>query len=196
MSDKEVSQLTAAAALAAADMLHLVQGGNSRKATVAQMKAYHKEGWGFYADAASALEANAITIPAGTRTLITIDGGTGSITDYVSNTGIVWEGNEHRGIGVGDSFSIRLSFRAKKQGGAGTAYLLVEQDIGDGTNIIAAQEQALRADSVGHPFTFNFLVYSLATYQTNGARFYITPSVEIQMWAKGIFIRKDFTAPV
>lgn len=39
MADKEISALTAASALADADLLHVSQGGNSRKATMAQVKA-------------------------------------------------------------------------------------------------------------------------------------------------------------
>jgi hypothetical protein len=37
MADKEISALTAASALALADIAHVVQGGNSRKATVQQI---------------------------------------------------------------------------------------------------------------------------------------------------------------
>lgn len=39
MADKEISALTAASALADADLLHVSQGGNSRKATMAQVRA-------------------------------------------------------------------------------------------------------------------------------------------------------------
>lgn len=39
MADKEVAALTAATALSGAEVLHLVQGGNSRKATVDQIGA-------------------------------------------------------------------------------------------------------------------------------------------------------------
>lgn len=195
MADKEVSELTAASALAASDTFHIVQSGNSRKATAAQMKAYHGEGWGLFSDAATALEANAVTIAANTRTLVTIDGGTGSITTHVGNSGIQWSANEHIGAGIGDSWSHRLSFMAKKSGGA-AAYILADMDINDGgSTIIAAQEQALRTDTAGHPLTFNFLGYSLSTYAANGARFYITSTAQIQVWAKSVFIRKDFKAP-
>ena len=40
MADKQLSALTAAAALADADLLYVSQGGNSRKATAAQVKTY------------------------------------------------------------------------------------------------------------------------------------------------------------
>ncbi len=40
MADKQLSALTAASALAAADLLYVSQGGNSRKATAAQVKTY------------------------------------------------------------------------------------------------------------------------------------------------------------
>lgn len=195
MSNKQVSQLTAASELTGDELLHVVQGGNSRKATVDQLLSVPPpgQGWALFVDAATALEANAVTIPANTRTLISIDGGAGSITTYVNGSGITWTSNEHRGATNGDSYSWRLGFRAKKTGG-GNAYMTVDQDISDGagTFIIGAQEHALRNDTVGHPFTFNFLGYALDTFATNGMRFYITSTVEIQLWAKSVFIRKDY----
>jgi hypothetical protein len=44
MADKQVADLTAASALDGTEILHLVQGGNSRKATGAQVKTYSTSG--------------------------------------------------------------------------------------------------------------------------------------------------------
>lgn len=196
MANKTISQLIAATSLSGTDLIHVQQGANSRKAPLNLIRNAFDVGWGLYVDAASALEVNAVTIPANTRTLITIDGGAGSITSHVNGSGIVWAGNEHRGASVGDSWSWRLTFRAKKSGGGSNAYMLVDQDISDGAGsfIIASQESALRNDTVSHPFSFNFLGYSLDTFATNGMRFYITSSAEIDIWAKTVFIRKDYSA--
>ncbi len=43
MADKEISELTAASALAGDELFHLVQSGNSRKATPAQVEAYARD---------------------------------------------------------------------------------------------------------------------------------------------------------
>jgi hypothetical protein len=194
MADKKLADLTAATSLTATDLIYVQQGANSRKAPLSILRNTYDVGWGLYADAAAAIEGNAVTIPANTRTLITIDGGAGSITSYVNGSGIQWTGNAHQNVNVGDGFSIRLSFNAKKTTGS-PAYVLIEHDIGTGTpNIVGAQEQALRQDTVGHPITFNFIVYSLDTYQANGGRFYITSSAEIQVWNKRVLIRKDYSA--
>lgn len=194
MPNRELSDLTAASALASADLLLVTQSGNSRKATVAQLKTAIGMGWGLYVDNATALQANAVAVSANQRTLVTIDGGAGSITSYLPTAGIQWTANEHRGAVVGDSFTWRLNFNASKQGGSGTAYILAEMDIGDGSGpIIAAQEVALRSDSASHPLTFNFHGYSLDTFVANGARFYITPSVNVSVWGKSVFIRREFT---
>jgi hypothetical protein len=45
MADKELGALTGAAALSSSDLFYVVQGGNSRKATGAQMEAYLGGGW-------------------------------------------------------------------------------------------------------------------------------------------------------
>lgn len=195
MADKKLSDLTAATSIAGTDLIYLQQGANSRKAQLSQVPNTTQMGWALYNDAATALEVNQVTVPANTRSLITIDGGAGSILTHVNGSGIQWTNNAHRNNNVGDSFSIRLQFRAQKSGSAGTAYLLVEQDIGSGPpQIIAAQEQALRADFADHPFTFNFLVYALQTYRDNGARFYLTSSVNVDVWQKSVLIRKDFAS--
>ena len=45
MADKQLSALTAASALADADLFYITQGGNSRKATGTQLKAFTAGGW-------------------------------------------------------------------------------------------------------------------------------------------------------
>ena len=190
MANKDLSALTSATP-ASADLAYIVQGGNSRKTTVGQI-ARVSSGWGLYVDNATALQANAISISAGQRTLFTVDAGTGSITTYVNGSGIEWTANEQRGSVVGASYSTRLTFNATKSGGA-AAYILIEQDIGDGSGpIIAAQEVTLRQDNVSHPLTYNFLSYALDTFQTNGARYYLTPSANITVWGKQVFVRRDY----
>lgn len=192
MTDKQVSELTAASALSGAELFHIIQGGNSRKATLNQIKDTFDTGWALFNDAATALEANAISLTAGQRTLVAIDAGTGSITTHIGGSGIQWAGNEHRGITEGDSYTWRLNLRAKKTGGS-TAYLLVEQDIADGGGtVIGSVESALRNDNQAQTFSYLFAGYGLNTFAANGMRFYITASQNCQIWAKSVFIRRDY----
>jgi len=191
MTDKTVPQLTAASALTGAELMHVVQGGNPRKVALNQIKDSFNGGWASYSDFASALEVNAIAINACERTLVTIDGGTGTITSHIGNSEIQWVANEHRGMTVGDSFSWRLDFIAKKSGGT-DAYIICDLDIADGTSTVASNEQPLRATGTGRPMSFTFVGYSLDTFAANGGRFYITSSANISIWAKRVFIRRDY----
>lgn len=193
MTDKTIPELTAAGALTGSELIHVVQGGNSRKVALNRIADTFDSGWALYADAASALEANAQTLTAGQRTLVTIDGGAGSIETYKGGSGIQWQGNQHTGASVGDSWTWRLSLRAKKTG-SGTAYLLVDQDISNGAGtIIGLVESALRTDNQTQTFTYLFSGYSLANFATNGMSFYITASAaNCKIWAKSVFIRKDY----
>jgi hypothetical protein len=194
MADKKLADLTLASTLTATDLLYVQQGANSRKAPLSAVRNTYDVGWAYFNDAASDLEVNAQAITANTRTLLTIDGGTGSILDYVDGSGIEWTSNAHRNNNVGDSFTLRLTFQAKKATGT-AAFILVEQDIGDGTpQIVAAQEVQMRQDTLGHPLTFNFIAYALNTYQANGAKFYITATSNISIWDKAVLIRKDYSA--
>lgn len=192
--DKAIPDLNAASApLTGAELIHVVQGGNSRRARLNQIVDTFDSGWAVYADAASALEANAVSLTAGQRTLITIDAGAGSITDYLGGSGIQWSNNGHRGAAVGDSWTWRLRLRAKKTGGA-TSYLLVEQDNGtDGSpNVIGSVESAIRSDNQAQTFTYLFAGYTSANSATNGFRFFVTASANCSIWAKNMFIRKDY----
>lgn len=192
MTDKQVSELDAASTLTGAELIHVVQGGNSRKTTLNALRDTFDSGWALYADAATALEANAISLTAGVRTQLTIDAGAGSITSHIGNSGIAWSGNAHTGATVGDSWTWRLTLRAKKAGGS-TSYLLVDQDISAGAGtIIAMAENAIRSDNQAQTFTFLFAGYSLETFVANGMRFYITPSQNCQIWGKSVFIRRDY----
>jgi hypothetical protein len=195
MTNRQISELTAATSLAGTDLMVVQQGINSRKATLNQMRALSGHGWGLYVDAATSLEASAIAVSSDTRTLLTIDGGAGSITSYVNGSGIVWQDNEHRNANVGDSYTIRVDFFAKKAGGS-NAFFVVEQDISDGagTFIVATDTAQLTKDTVNYRFSFGFVGYTLDTYATNGARFYLTSTENIQIWGKRIFIRKDYAA--
>lgn len=192
MTDKTVQDLTAASSLTGAELIHVVQGGNSRRTTLNALRDTFDSGWANFVDAATALEANAITLTAGVRTLVTIDAGVGSITSHVGNSGITWAGNAHTGATVGDSWTWRLSLRGKKSGGT-TAYLLVDQDISAGAGtIIGMDEKAIRSDNQSQIFSFGFSGYSMETFAANGMRFYITASQTCQIWGKGVFIRRDY----
>ena len=193
MTDKAIPDLTAASALTGAELIHVVQGGNSRKVALNKIADTFDSGWAVYADAASALEANAVNLTAGQRTLITIDAGAGSITDYIGGSGIQWTNNGHRNASVGDSWTWRLRLRAKKSGGA-TSYLLVEQDNGpDGSpNVIGSVESAIRSDNQAQTFTYLFAGYTSASSVANGFRFFVTASANCSIWAKNMFIRKDY----
>jgi hypothetical protein len=193
MTDKAIPSLPAASALTGSELIHVVQGGNSRKVALNKIADTFDSGWAVYADAATALEANAISLTAGQRTLITIDAGAGSITDYVGGSGILWQSNAHTGASIGDSWTWRLRLRAKKTGGA-TSYLLVEQDNGTTLepNVIGSVESAIRSDNQAQTFTYLFAGYTSQRAVDNGFKFYVTASANCQIWAKNMFIRKDY----
>lgn len=197
MTDKTIHELTAATTpLTGAELIHVVQGSNSRKVALNKIADTFDSGWALFNDAATDLEANAVSLTAGQRTLITIDAVSGNILTYAGGSGITWSANGHRGESVGDSFTWRLALRAKKTGGS-TSYLLIEQDIGtDGSpNVIGSVESAIRSDNQAQTFTYVFSGYTLETAVTNGVRFFVTASANCQIWNKSIFIRKDYHPP-
>lgn len=190
MSNKATEDLPLSDAITGDEIAALVQGGNSRRNTLKQIvRRSTGMGWKNFVDAATVLEANAIALTANVRTQYTVDGGAGSEIVYGANSGIVWTANKQTGAVLGDSFTWKAIFNAKKSGGA-VLYLLIEREI-EGVPY-GSHEVALRVDSPTYPHSLMFVGFADAAMVANGTKFYITASANCSIWGKQLFIRRDY----
>lgn len=137
------------------------------------------------------------TIIAGVRTQITIDG-LGASTNIAYANGMhldVWSGNVFRPAALGEAYIVRLtSIIAQTNSGSG-AYITFEIDIGTpGVQFIAAAQgiPLLKGQGVATQLTISEPLFCLDTFGLNGAKLYITPSVDITMWNAAIFVQRTF----
>lgn len=173
------------AALRAADMLIRTSDGQERRTG-------YDGGWMYFSDATHTV-SNKQAITADTLTLWTNDGlAADSTADFRRGLPLdVWSGNTIRPQATGETYEINLTFRASKSSSNAT---FVEIDVGIGadySNIIARDRRSLTKGSGVTDFVFfNGSLFVTAPFGVHGARFFINPSEDIEIWDKALFIQR------
>lgn len=157
---------------------------------------YIQSGWANYADS-QYTSGSPLAVAAGVKTQITING-SGSATNIAFANGMhtdVWSGNVFRPADIGECYNLRLTCTvAQATSGTGT-YVTFEADIGTvGVPFIAATESVslLKGQGVATQMTISAPFFTLDTFGRNGAKLYITPSVDITAWGFALFIQRTF----
>lgn len=157
---------------------------------------YLQAGWINSADSQYTVGSPRVIL-AGVRSQITING-LGATTNIAFANGMhsdVWSGNVFRPTAVGEAYTVRLNcLIAQTNAGVG-AYVNFEADIGTpGVPFIAASESVslLKGQGVATQLTISAPFFCLDTFGLNGAKLYITPSVDITVWNFAIFIQRTF----
>lgn len=201
MADTETGDLNPASLpLTGAEEFHLVQGGNSRRATTQDTANLSGGGWVRIVDEASTQEANSVTYGAGARNQIEIDGGAGSVLAYGGTVGTElsnwWKNNRHVISSIGESYTFRLTFRAKKDTWDQEAVIVMEHDTGGVNGVLASSEVELRQTAgIEHRCGFSWAVGCLQEYLSSGAAIFLTPEVTTKVWGVELFIRRDYVPP-
>lgn len=174
----------------AAAEVPLWENGRVYRATQAQMRRADGRGWLWYTDATHTA-ASKQSISADARTLFTVDGA-GAATDTRFRDGLpvsVWASNTLQPQAAGESYSLRLQYKAQPAVSGAGEYITLQLDIG-GTlaTIYEETRPILKGSSVVSSFVYAIPVFCLETFFANGGQFYVTPSANITLWDKAIFI--------
>lgn len=127
-----------------------------------------------------------------TRTLLPNNAGT-TINTYLNESTELWINDEIRPIAVGDAYDVRLTFVA--EAGSNETDITLDLDINPGgtPNIIYQEtRRLLRGSNTPNNFSFSIPIYTLNTFVTNGGSFYVTPSVDTDIYGISILIVKTF----
>ena len=151
-------------------------------------------GWTLQDDAAHT-SAAPLAIAATTRQLMTIDGfGSGTNTTYrpaiMEN---IWANDRINPIVEGETYSLRLDFILRPS--VTTAgYATLDLDIGSGSqiNIVSRRIDLSKGSGVEHDISVAFPIFCLATFNANGGRFFITPTINVDLYDKSIFIERSY----
>lgn len=134
-----------------------------------------------------------------TRTNIIINGlGSATVTDYLPDSvASLWDTNTNEIVSskIGNSYDVRLQFKAKAAVGA--TFFDIEFDIGDGAGpIIAARTLgAPKANGVEIQYSIGIPLFSMATFTNNGCGIWINTTVDatnLSIYDVQVYISQDF----
>jgi hypothetical protein len=152
-------------------------------------------GWATYQDSVYT-DVSRQTILADTRTAYTSNGlGATTNTDYLRAVPTtVWDGTTLQPSEIGEAYSIRIDFSAAPTT-VGDGVVELELDIGSGSeiNIVERRFNFSRGSGVTHNFSAGFPIFCVATFNANGGKFWITPSLNCVVWNRRIFIQRTFS---
>jgi hypothetical protein len=152
-------------------------------------------GWVYEADSAHTTGSRQ-TIAAGTRTLFTVDGLGGTTEESFSGTlpTDIWGTNTINPAAVGEAYSIRIGLSVAPVSG-GVGYVELQLDIGSGSEINILERRLALQKGVGetHIFSVGLPIFCLATFNTNGGKFYLRPSGNVEVWGKSIFLQRTYS---
>lgn len=153
-------------------------------------------GWVYVSDSVHTTGSRQ-AITAGTRTQITIDGlGSDTELSYIDTLPTdIWGSNAINANTVGDAFSTRFQVTFVPTVVA-EGYVDIELDIGTGGSpiVILKRTQLLtKGNGIEQPFNAGLPIFTLATFVANGGRLYVTPSINISMFGKALFLNRTFS---
>ena len=208
MAEVILTDVTAASALALADGLYIVQGGNSRYATMQDVKNMMGQGWVHLNNLSYLTESNALTVLADTPTAFKGDADAPATeTAYGGTKGTTvadwWD--EDNGLllsnAVGESYAFSLDFNVKKASASANEYIHIQFESTDSgaEQLISHFDLPLRKGAgAEHAFTTAFSTHITQSDLDNGIRIIFESTVEAEIWQPALFIRRDFvpTVPV
>lgn len=157
---------------------------------------YLQSGWVNVADS-QYTAGSPLVISSGVRTQLTING-LGATTNRAFADGMpsdVWSDNKFKPSDIGECYNLRLTCTITQTTSGTGSYATFEADIGtDGSPFIAATESVslLKGQGVATQMTISAPFFTLDTFGRNGARLYITPSVDVSIYGLAIFIQRTF----
>jgi hypothetical protein len=157
---------------------------------------YFQQGWVNIADAQYTV-GSPLAIDGGVKTQITINGlGASTNTDYANGLGAgVWSDNKFKPGALGETYTVRLTCNVAQSSSGSGHFVEFEADIGtDQTPFISAAQSIPLNKGQGNAtvITISAPFFCLDTFGRNGARLFITPSVDVTLWGAAIFIQRTF----
>ena len=169
---------------------------NYIEATAANIPTLGGQGWAYYTDS-QYTAASPRTISGGARTQLTIDA-LGSETNESyrpPGTSTWWNTTTNRFMpsNLGDAYNLRFNLTADASGS--NPYLTLELDINGTIGVVWANTFFFaRGAGVDTKFAVTIPVFTLDTFMTNGAAFYVTSSTTTTIHSAKLLIQRSFEA--
>lgn len=153
---------------------------------------YDSLGWMTFTDTIHT-ELNKQTILAEVPTTLTIVDST-PIDEYkptIIGDNLLWTGNKITPHAVGDTYTLRIDFTASIDNSQG--YFGLAIDVNGAIGEILSKDSVFPKErNTPHEFSFTIKVFCRETFVQNGGEIKITPSHDMLIWNKRIFLDRGF----
>lgn len=152
-------------------------------------------GWGHWADSVHT-SGSPQEITGGARTQFTVDG-LGATTETSMLPGEdsgVFSSSVIHPNNIGDAFMLRIRITVVPQAVSQGEYVEVHLDIGSGSqvNIVTDRIELTKGIGVAHVKALSFPIFCMSTFNANGGVIYITPSIDVNVYDKSIYLQRTF----
>jgi hypothetical protein len=191
MADTERTQ-TEILALLADNTVGAISPQDMRDSVVSA-RANEGAGWAFYTESTAITQGTAQAISASTRTQLLNDGlGAATHAGQIQDMIVPWS-SDKLNVELDCAYNVRLTFHGQIASGAGGEYFTAELDIGgaigvtwEGTSVFP------KGAGNDHGFEFSIPLFARSTFVANGGKFYITPSVDMDLWDVRVLVGRVY----
>jgi hypothetical protein len=159
--------------------------------SVVSARANQGGGWGNYLEGTAVTQGTAQAISASTRTQLLSDGlGLGSDESQIQDLGTVWH-DDHLHLELNNAYNVRVTFKSQVAAAGSGHYFTLELD--DGVRVIWSELNVIaKGAGIEHAHSFAIPMYVWPDLVANGGAFYLTPSVDIDVWGAGVFVNRTY----
>jgi hypothetical protein len=191
MADTERTQTEILALLA--DNSAGAIGPQDIRDSVVSARANEGAGWAFYTEGTAITQGTAQAITAVTRTQLLNDGlGGATHAGQIQNMIVPWSSNKLN-VELDCAYNVRVTFKGQIASGASGQYFTIDLDIGGAIGITwAATIVFAKGTAIEHAFEFSIPLFARSTFVANGGKFYITPSVDMDLWDARVLVGRVY----
>ena len=161
--------------------------------SVVSARANQGLGWAFYTEGTAITQGTAQTITADARTQLLLDGLGGATHEgQIQDMAQPWH-EDHLHVELDCAYNVRVTFKGQIASGAGGEYFVAELDIGGAIGVTWTGTSVFpKGADVEHGFEFSIPLFARSTFVANGGRFYITPSVDMDLWDARVLVGRVY----
>ena len=161
--------------------------------SVVSARANQGLGWAFYTEGTAVTQGTAQTILADARDQMMNDGlGAATHAGQIQDMNVPWV-NDKLVVELDCSYSVRITFKGQIASGAGGEHFVIELDIGGAIGVTwSATSVFPKGANEEHGFEFSIPLFARSTFVANGGTFYITPSVDMDLWDARVLVGRVY----
>ena len=161
--------------------------------SVVSARANEGAGWAFYTEGTAITQGTAQAIAASTRTQLLIDGlGGATHAGQIQNMIVPWA-NDKLAVELNCAYNVRVTFKGQIASGTAGQYFTAELDIGGAIGVTWSGTSLFpKGADTPHAFEFSIPLFARSTFVANGGTFYITPSVDMDLWDARVLVGRVY----